>query len=418
MNTLNQYLPTLEGIKHQFSNPFFPELTEAVEKLMEEKKQDTRTYRKHGLDKIIKKHTGLNFNIVVMEGVVNAAVRVPDISRDNPIINENMRRYHTERDAIALIKESKTAVKGSIDLSKGRVSGVWTKLKVDLYIGSGLFMASMKMTAKEIAAIVLHEVGHIMTYIETLTHTVKTNYALMGLCLGVEKANSVEERVELLEEFDKAAGTDIEDKEIIAKSKKVDDYQVIVLAEADRVHRNALGNTLYDKTTAEYLADQFAARHGAALHIATAMDKIYRAGFSVEKFSTLNYLLLCIVQMLLVIFFTAFLILFPVAVLVAAELVDPIYDGPEARAKRLRDQLVERMRDPEVPKALRKQLDEEVKTLDIILKTTKDRKMPMAFIVNLFRPKHRKMLKGVEIQKKLEDLANNELYVIHNRLIA
>ena len=418
MHRLSEYLPAMEGIRHQFNNTLYPELTEAVEELAKKKNKDTRTIHKCGLAQIIEKHTGLKFTITGLKDVINAMVRIPDMTRNNPILNDDMREYFSEKDSIAIIKEAKTPVKGSINLETGKVSGVWTTLKLEMYLGSGLFMPSLKMTALEIAGIILHEVGHVMSYIETLSHMIRTNYALLGLCQGIEGSTSVEERIVLLEEVDRSLGTDLEDKEVIAKSKKVSDYQLIILAEADRVYRNSLGNIPYDKISCEYLADEFAARHGASLHLVTGLDKMHRAFGSVEKYGTLRYLMACIIQLLAVMFFIYSFAFGPLIIMVMIELTDPIYDAPEARARRLREQLVERMRDPNVPKALRKQLDDEIKVLDSVLKTTKDRKLPLNFLVNLVRPKHRKHLKGIDIQKQLEDLANNELYVIHNRLIA
>jgi hypothetical protein len=380
------------------------------------------------LSDIIKKSTGLDIDII--DSADNGpAVYPPQLSGgqilQDPDLAEMGETYDPgfsvqQHSAAVLRALGKPVIKGTIDLKKAQVTGAFCKMKCMMIMPQSMVIGKHRYSPQEVAAIMLHETGHVFTFMEFISRTVTTNQALAGLSRWLDNSVEQGEREVFFAKAADVMALDAEKKKALVQAKTPEALTFVLLDQGIQRSASELGRSIYDVNSAEYLADQFAARMGAGLHLATALDKVYQTYGAtrnmqlVSEFAYVGLTLatlgvgLAVTSPVLVFFGVVF-----TALILLSDKAAEIYDNPAARLTRIRDQYIQQLKDDKLSPKLRERLLDELKAFDEINKdkTYVDKLGVVGAICYVFKPSYRAAHKYELLQKQIERLANNEAFV-------
>lgn len=422
--------PALESIHFQ-SLGFFRELVAIFEEIREEQlgeEDDAPNAALYGMfTGAIKNHTGMNVAIG-LDGV-EFCVDIPEINRNNILINSSVKIFAGSNTGFQLISAASDLVaRGGVNLKTGKVTGVFAEVSTTLHIPVD-FVRDHKYTSEELAAFVLHEVGHLYTYYEFMSRTLVTNQVLAGLSKVLDGSGATEQREHGLMLAKKALGLEALDAKALAESTDKTTVETVVITQVAAKSKHELGENIYDLSTWEYLSDEYVARQGAGRHLVTGMDKLHRSNNNISFRSTVGYVTMEALKLGL---FLGNLALATAVVgggavhlggfaaitaptMLALFAMDGVGAGhadlPGARFRRVRHQVVQALKDPELVKGDHRRLADDLQAIDQVLQYVNDRRQLVGVIwdaVNVFGYKGRDQKK---LQQNLEELAANELFV-------
>lgn len=406
----------LEAISFQTDPALFNDLRIVINKLRTEKSITAEKMKKSGIDKIIFNRTGITIFPVLETGAKASAyvayVKPPQIDANNPVVNYYRKHWLNQNvDGMAAIRSAKGMVTGSLNRATGKVTGVFSEIGCELTLYKSFFTTD-HFTDEEIAAIILHEVGHIWSYFEMLGEMITTNYVLQTVSKEFLNTGDNEKRVAILSEAEVVLGIKIENKQDLAKVSNDDTLQAVIISNVIRENRSEFNSYVYDLTGWEQLSDQFAARHGCGVHLATALDKLYRLYGSSSYMTGFAFYFWEAIKLMLVMasMYTGFGIALVLLTLMYCPL-EREYDEPADRLRRIRKQMVEQTKLREMSPEMRADILNDIAAIDAILEKIKDRETFYYKVWKSLVPWGRRQYKAMEFQKVMEDLANNELYV-------
>jgi hypothetical protein len=399
----------LEAVKFQIQPILFEAITQNVKKIRAEKDYTPTSAASKELSALIRRTTGLAVTVGYDESSeINAAALLPDLDRNHPIVYHGRKTYLASRDAISLLRKKGThQVEGGVDLLDGKVTGIYQDVECELILTTGL-VDDTGFSHEEVAAVLLHEIGHLMTYFEYIHRTVTTNYALLSVAEEVTQSDP-QKRIQLIDATSKHFNYDAADLEGLKDVKSKDVAYSILLTRHIRKTRSELGSNLYDQRGCEHLADQYASRMGAGPSMVTALAKMQRRNPS--RYSTSQFVLFEGLKIMLVLLST--LAVSPVVLvllMVAYDPTDKIYDDPEARMRRIRNELIGGMKNKAIPKSQREKMKKDLEIIDQTLTSFNDRRTFYEFLYSTFLPSTRRQTSQMANQQELEALANNELF--------
>lgn len=399
----------LEAVKFQIQPILFEAITQNVKKIRAEKDYTPTSAASKELSAVIHRTTGLNVIVGYEESSeTNASVYLPDLDRNHPIIIQGRKVHLGNREAISLLRGSGALqLDGSVDILTGKVGGIYQEVECTIVLTTGL-VEDVGFSHEEVAAILLHEMGHIMTYFEYIHRTVTTNYALLAVAEEITQSDT-QKRIQLIDATSKHFNYEADDLEGLKDAKSKDVAYSILLTRHIRKTRSELGSNLYDRRGCEHLADQYAARMGAGSSLVTALAKFHRRNPS--RYSTAQFVLFEGMKVALVLLSS--LVINPVVLVLMMVAYDPtnkIYDDPEARMRRIRNELLGGMKNKALPKARRELLKKDLEIVDQAIVNYDDRRSFYEFLYTTFLPGTRKQTKQMVHQQELEALANNELF--------
>ncbi|EGO2129144.1 hypothetical protein ITP31_003967 [Salmonella enterica] len=404
------------AVAFQVSNIFRMELTNAIEESRGTGKLDIAR-----IAAVIKKHTNLSVQVGLDTTLVpNAYVIPPKVDKNHPIVNEWRRAFNANTDGINSINFTNGAAFGGVDFETGKVSGVFSKLTSEIWVTKGAIegYGQIRLTSGEITGMIIHEIGHVITYFATLGQTFRTAFILDGFVRETLKVNEKEVRYKLIREFESETGVTISDKVRVAESENEGSIATVVLSDIIESSRSQYGTTLYDMRSWEALSDQYAARMGCAGELASALDKLYGIYEPMYYRGTFKYLMVEIGKFLgvfLLITANALLLnilgLVIIFVYLSASPHQREYDNPHERLVKLRNELIAQLKDKNINKERSASLLADIEAINRALDNVKDRHSFFEKFWLVVSPYTRRQVKmGKEIQE-LEQLVNNEIFV-------
>lgn len=418
---MGRFQLVMEQIKFQ-SDAFKKELELVFENIRQEGRAKAKLEDSESathLAKVIKNHTGLNFTTDF--GVFGPMVEVPMLNKNNPLVNESMKDWINSSDGLKIINETSGSAVGKVNLRNGMVSGVYANEMTNKLYMPVEILRGKQFTDGELAAIVLHEVGHIWTYCCFMAHMVRTNRVLAGLARTYGSAKTPDERELVLVSVKKALKIDIDAKSLaLEKSNTVVEY--VIVTNVAREAQDEFGANIYDLNTWEMLSDQYAARHGAGADLVTALQKLYRGNISFRN--TIEYVSMEALKAGLLVgsfvlpaaggFFGGLagsLSIQAAFALIAMDgMGDGTYDRPGMRLKRIRNQIVEAMKEKNISTEYGQRLSEDLMAVDEVLSQVTDREQVAGMLWNIFSRDSRKRLSQEKLAGELEALASNDLF--------
>lgn len=406
----------MEAIQVQ-SDMLFKELTIAFQRIRDEKAYKGKALKEIDVPGIVFKRTGIKLNFTIEDSSdLNAYVHIPTVDKNNPLVYNYFKPYLGSDDFDGLIKNKKLdQVVGWVDLAHGRLGGVYSQVTHKAVVLRGMFESRL-MAAEEIAAVMLHELGHLLTYYEFLGHILTTNILLHAATQQFFKSDDKLRKVRIVHETCKALNVEVDDVESLVQCTDKDVFQTVIVRKKILNTRSSLGTPIYDLTMTEALADQFAVRMGAGRALATGLDTIMRHfGGGSSYRTTAGHVIATVFNVVMFIALSA--MTFGLFLLIL--FINPAaktYDPPEARLRRIRNEMVVTLKSPKVSKEAKADMLVDLAAVDKLLKQVDDKRGLIELFYTSVLPSGRTQYQQLKFQVELEHLVNNDLFLAHERL--
>ena len=421
---------SLETIDFQKDN-FGGDIEAIVTKLIDEIKTGTsdaqlmKDASLKALEALIKKRLGLTVSIITNRDLASV---MPFYSNKNHIfIHKYWRGNFDIPDQTKLLKES-VGRQGTVDLAKAKVGGIFSEYKVTVNLNFHLMVEPLNLTPAEITGVILHELGHAFGVCEYSDRLESINIALSNIATSVIDKKEKDLKFvyrELKSVNDKVTEQDVEElfseNRVIAGTKW---FSVIV-----GTVRSNLGNDAYDRTGFEYLADSFVTRFGYGKQAVIALDKLHTFMGDPAK-SKLGDQIFQIISLLAFIYYLAMITLmmtlglgfitlglifsffFGLILFASGDNVrDMTYDDLKQRYIRVRNNLVERLKDREIEGDEAKVLLDDIEMIDAVIKETYNSSTVWNKLSNFIFKSNREAKNSIQEQQLLEELASNSLFI-------
>lgn len=367
------------------------------------------------LTSLVARHTGINARFCF--GDYEATVEIPGIDKNNILMRSFIQERISSADGLHLIATSKDMVRGTVNLKTAKVTGVFSEIPTTIYLPIYMLKSDM-FTVEEVAASTMHELGHVFVYFEYMSRTVSSNQCLSAMSKALDGSDAVAERETILLSVKQAMNLPNLDPKELAKTTNTKAIEVVVITNLIKETVSELGSNIYDLNSYEYLADQFAVRMGCGRHQITALDKLHKGSGAIPFRSTPMYLAMEAIKMLLVCSSALSLWGIPLSLwglmLMAMDSQrqdESVYTTPGARWKRIRNQIVENLKDRRLSADEVKRLQDDLAAIDTCMQNVNDRRQLLGVVFDFLSPNARKDRDMKVLQRDLEDLAANELFV-------
>lgn len=448
---------TLEAIDYQRNDRFGPELETIVGQFVDMVKSGTASKYIEGnkelkdkFNKLVLDRTGINVYLITdkqMAGII-PNVYTPNnsllTSETSAILSGELNSLHGTG---LLYNKSSDFKLGAVDYKNARISGWFSQQPLPLFINFIELINEHGLTVPEITAVILHELGHAF---EGASEVSKLNSSNRVIADAVKRINGVapEERQEFvykeLQKLDQDLS--VKDVEGLQSSNPVV-FGVSTFRTVISIVRSLSGSSRHDTTAFESLSDSFATRFGYAEYLATGLDKIVndrKTRLTQECFSILRaYLVFDTVVGILSIIRLIFnakghaveeIIKFALSRLVSVipnayyslrfiknereSSRDMTYDLNKDRFIRVRNDLVNSMKDPAIDIKTRRAVLEQIKFIDTIVDKTSNQRGYLNLLGLIISPKDRSTYNAIKAQQEVEKMIANDIFVSVSKLKA
>lgn len=366
------------------------------------------------LENSIKNRTGLSIKINKCQWGASADFTL--INNNNILYKNHILELFAndtnvlENDIINASKKiNEDDIKGTVNLADAKVTGVFSEMEFNVLISRDLLLdIDNKYSDYETASILLHEVGHIFTYIEYSVKTTRTNQVLALASNVINNKNASYETKEIVfKNIQRKIKLSNEEVEIMMASKEKESVNIIILNRTIELSKSELGGVnLYDSTSAEQLADQFANMFGCGQYLISSSKKLNRDKSNISIFFQLSMLggLILLLPELAAVYAGAYL-------LTSILTIDGknAYDNEYNRFSRIKHSLIQTLKMAD-DRAEKHMLHNQINAIELLLNDYDDNKTMYEVIAYWIKPGYRKAKDFEDLQKNLERLANNDLF--------
>lgn len=307
----------------------------------------------------------------------------------------------------------------------------------------------MGMNAKEITAVLLHELGHGFYACAYSSRMDRCNQILND---ALRKGNNEDKNkfVEITYKELKGKYPEIR-KEAVQNLTSAN--PVIVCSGAYKILTEAVyqqqESSKYDNTAFEALADHFGSRFGYGQDLVTGLEKLYPGGLKrkwyfdavqsaamtmaivMDFFKTLAEMKFWIsleatgfgsllkwlnVYEAAIKFIWGVLFAFYLFKTSGEDGREFTYDDLEKRYNRIRAQIIEAIKNKEMPKKDAIAMIESAEVIGSLIKGVKSYRGPLDFMFNTFNPKDIRAKNSIQRQQAIEDLMSNDLFLMSMKL--
>lgn len=432
ITTINaMYSP--ESISFQ-NDSFHKALTAIFEGYRHGDKAKSKPELEMALSKAIKDYTNMNFDVSI--GDVQMATELPNIDKNSPLLEGyGWKDFTMSKQSLADIrKSSEKEVRGLLDPNRSWVDGYFAELPpIKMHLTESMIYTSKspiykwfdgrEYSSAELSAIVLHEVGHPYALFDFLVRFRTQNQVLSTIVRVLDGTEDYGQREIIIREAADYMKLENVDAQALSTKKNTTVYTVIV-SNLARKNKSQSGGEGYDINSFEQMADQFATRHGAGRDLVTALDKlhkghIHRRGWAAYFFGEafkLAVLGLGIFEVAIGNAYAAYLTFGTLTSLLLADSHHDWYDKGGARFKRIRNQLVERLKDEGIGKEESNSIREDIDAIDKVNEKYKDFTQLIGLVYDYLIPSGVSKRKEIEFQQSIEELSANKLFYFANKL--
>lgn len=422
LTELQQLSTGLEVISHQYDRNFFKTLTEEMRRIQElvfatEDKRLTQVMMmESNLPEIIMKGSGLKVSCYVDKNLFNASMMTSPIASFNVLYGGKVYNgAYTPEAALRLFQKYGKVIEGTVDYTKGTVGGLFSEIDLHMSLSANT-PAIEGMTPEELAAIVLHEIGHGWSNIALCHYQMATNLVMVAGIAAIVSEPDPKRKIAIMSDMENSLGIDIPNKAELTDYQKFEEYYVVMLSAYDEAICSATGASAYDESMSEQIADMFAARHGAGKFVITGLNKL---GTAVDKYiderrKRTNIVFRTIGSVLSMGIMTLISIpLIPayIQIFATTNWMGGIYDRSKDRYIRLRNESANALKDQTLSKEVRTIILAEIKEMDAIIANTSNEYGIATKLAVLIRNGQRKQYRAKKLQQDLEALINNPLYI-------
>lgn len=403
-----------EKMQNDFT--LFNELTTRFGELRKKSMSESEV-KKAGIPDLIFKHTGIKISFGIDPCMqINAYMRPPLIDRNHPFFTSRGFSWPiptTDRKFITNKNGNLSTTEAWTNDSNYTVGGAWSKVVVEVKILKGL-MKAQKISDGGIAAIFLHELGHVYTYFSLFGKLTRNNFLTAEAIKDTMGSAPLEKRVQALELLEEGLDINIKKKEEVAQAPeniRGELIESIVIAETAIKASTTSGAEGYDVRNVEQIADQFAIFHGAGGDLAQAMLVMYQTFNAPETLSTKSFVCIELLKTAFMFYILASMPIVGVILLILSIPGNKVYDDPQARLELMRKQLVGSIKDVKDQPWLHEQILSQIKTIEDMEGALKDRRTLYTLIYQTISPRGRTMYRQEVYMKAIENLLYNDTFL-------
>lgn len=420
---IKPFIPAFEVIDFQ-SGAFGRDLENALGEMVQTQVSGKK------LSDIIKHHTNLNVTITTNTDNI-ACVYIPTFHNNHIFFNNAYREYYRayaeEKGHVSSFRKLNNEMKKhTVSMKDSRVTGLFAEMEVDIHFDFDFFK-KYKFSPAQMAAIIMHEVGHLFTIYELMAHKTTQNTVLAALCDTI-KTDLPDQREFIFKEAESALSLNAGDLKEVYNSKDASVISTVVIQKSSLALTSQTGLQGYDLVSCEQMADQFVSRHGYGRHVIEALDLLhskfgmketkdnYYRNLIGDTFSLSCHFGATILS--IAVGMTGWGFFFGLTLLLnfifsGAANEDHTYDTTMIRFKRVRDDMVASLKNPKAKYSSQeiKIITKDIEDMDGLLDTLKDYTPLMARLKNFLFKKHRDFKDSMDFQHELEDFAANSLFV-------
>ena len=410
---------------------FFERLTAIIQKYVHPQYHERESYLKYAeeLEKSIKDR----LNIIVKVDVFTEfgpAVYIPDFRKNHVLLNKIQQWVMDGKTSKDLFKiEKPKDLESWVDRKHAKVNGVFSESPYTIS-----FPASMlhhpSMSAKMIAATLLHELGHLFTYFEYIGRAISTNQVMATVTRALSETDDEKQRKIIIKKAANTLELDDIDIDALADTSKKGIVETVLYKASLTKPFSESGNAKYDEVSFEQLSDQFAARFGAGKDLVLALSFLesdagfigYRSNISYYLLETLKAMvgILALVGAGVAISVTnPFAVFYFILIFFALSSIDAApdgYDRSAIRLKRVREDIIVRMKEKGLTKPQFEDLKKDLDCVDEVMKEVKDRRQWSSYVAEFLFASKRDRYAAERLQQNLESLANNDLFTMSQQL--
>lgn len=320
----------------------------------------------------------------------------------------------------------------TIDLEKARVGGFFSEIEHLMFYHVPMMIEEGE-TPREFAATITHEIGHIFTFMEYCYKLNATNQVFQSLCDEIVGKNEKKQKEIILKDYKFGSSVKPEDIEEIINSetKVVLGYKLFKVFGLEVI--DLMNKSHYNQVTSEQMADNFTVRMGLGRELVTSLDKYHRSygdpAYSLMNamFHTLTFMLYVlggVAVAILGIMMPLFASFSVIAIVVLISIIlgeresnlDRTYDEIKDRFMRIRHQVIEQLKDKNMPKHEIKSTLESLEAITKIVNDVGRYRGIINRIFKIFSSKDKEAFNEILNMRDLEELAHNELFVSSAKL--
>ena len=431
----------LEIIDHQNQDPFPDKLTSAIEAIYQsiDKREftDNRTlldkspYPKK-IEKLIRDRFNLNvifdkelaeyLPAAILPFLSDYLTEANNLKKASPSgfsglfgstnIFKHIRKLEKEKDEYLKRIHGR---KGFVDLKSARVGGYLADVKNYLIINF-FSLKSEKMTASEVCAVIMHEIGHAFVGLET-HHNLTTTNAVIAEVLNEINNNKTDKAYYIFKKhFDQK---DIDQASLGGQKEVTDFYGKLAQAYVGELQSQFLNNK-YDETNYENLADSFATRFGLGKDLVSGLHKLHVNYAVLIRDTRLVWFIALFIEMLYILIWVALTgsvawgIVIPIVLATVFGLIETAghmtYDEPLDRYNRIKNNIISNLKNQKLPVKVVKELIEQYQYIDEVIKTFM--KPPSVFDLSEYlSPSKRADNYHIHLQQTIENSLNSVLFL-------
>lgn len=387
----------------------YDKLVSIIEEIKTGKSYSHDDIKKSGIEKVIFDKTGINVTLMLYKTKeLNGWYRIPSIKPDHFFNTQDMMWLQSGYDAMHALSKMEV---GYVDLENGRVDGFYSKIPIDITLTTGLIE---QMDADITAAVLLHELGHAFTYFEYFNLSTYNGVVIAATSRALIGTSDKKRRKDIIKTASKLSGVDYYDNEVFA-GKDDEANQAIMIRDFAAKRYNQISSNLYDVTNTEYVADEFAAKHGAALASAK-FEKIIQRIVQFENFNIFAYVLFESASILMSIFALITIPINPIIYICWISLTfgEYLYEEPRDRVLAMRRNLIESIKEardnPRYDREDLRRIHSDIEEMDKILDEMKVRPSIAKWLRNNLPFSQRgRASRDRKAYNMLQDILNNDL---------
>lgn len=396
------------------SGMLFEDLIEEIEALRRGGDYSQEAMKKCGVARAIKTYTGIDCDFIATEKIgYNAFFTFPLMDKNHPFLRQ-MGYDGMGSSAVtlqSLRENSAKASKGWVNLKTGKVGGYFTQVRCSIHVGL-VMLSTTKFSVAEVAAVILHELGHAFTYFEYFGNIVRKSWLVDQASQSAVGIEPPEQKVKVIEEVERQLGIDSVDRTALINTPKQSRNQAVeaVLIAEDLMNTRTESSTpYYDVRCVEQLADQFVAIHGGSVAQASALSKLFKEKGHIETLSAPEYMA---IELLKMVMFSITACLFPVLTILYVFSILPnpkLYDDPKQRIIYLKRHCINALKNCRSD-VMKKSLIEDIAAIEALENQLTERNTVFDMLANNLTVVGRKLYKQESFQKKVEEALHNDLY--------
>lgn len=367
------------------------------------------------LSACIKRFTNLTIELDIPDSGEQPAaawIIVPVTDMNHSILNDNVRAYyeiHFEGKSLINEHTKKPGILSRVDIARGKVYGDYANIVAEMTIGDEFF-DERNFTSEECASVILHEVGHYFSYVEFLTCSIATNFVLSQLADALSRTTNPKERESYIIAAKQVLGNSAKvNAEELSNAKDVSAVQIVLVKDYIETKRVEFGYDLFNNSTWEAMADQFASRHGAGRPLLTALDKITkRYGSDLAYRGKVSFYFVEVLKLIFVL--SGYLTIIGLLMMLG-DSANTTYGRTPVRYERIRAELVSRLKDRKVGSEEQKKITEDIEVVDGILVMLSEQRQWFSHIAAVLFSSKREYYRAEEVSRELEKLGANDFFL-------